>query len=109
MKKTRACPHTVCCSGVEPLRHECRRCAFHDEQEALGRGSVQYLSAGSGIVHSEMNEQDETMRFLQVWLTPDKHGVKPQVGFSELHPAFQNPQDVTWRSNEPEGHPLDSW
>ncbi len=62
---------------------------------------MQYLSAGSGIVHSEMNDQDETTRFLQVWLTPDKRGVKPQVGLSELHPAFQHPQDVTWQSNEP--------
>lgn len=50
-------------------------------KEALGRGSVQYLSAGTGIVHSEMNDhQKDTTRFLQVWLTPDKRGVKPQYG-----------------------------
>jgi redox-sensitive bicupin YhaK (pirin superfamily) len=41
---------------------------------------VQYLSAGSGIVHSEMNDHTaDTTRFLQIWLTPDKRGVKPQV------------------------------
>jgi redox-sensitive bicupin YhaK (pirin superfamily) len=37
-------------------------------KEALPRGSVQYLSAGSGITHSEMNDHDEMTRFLQVWI-----------------------------------------
>ena len=39
------------------------------KQEALGRGSVQYLSAGSGIVHSEMPEQhDGLMHGFQLWV-----------------------------------------
>lgn len=28
----------------------------------------------------EMNDEDETCRFLQVWLTPDRRGQKPQYG-----------------------------
>eukprot|EP00891_Asterochloris_glomerata_P005623 jgi/Astpho2/5623/fgenesh1_pm.00079_%23_32_t len=51
-------------------------------KESLPRGCVQYLSAGTGIRHSEMNDGDETTRFLQVWLTPDKRGHKPQYGSS---------------------------
>ncbi|KAF6258903.1 RmlC-like cupin [Scenedesmus sp. NREL 46B-D3] len=39
--------------------------------EALPRGCVQYMSAGRGVTHSEMNDHDETCRFIQVWLTPD--------------------------------------
>lgn len=35
-------------------------------KESLGRGSVQYMSAGRGVVHSEMNEGKETCRFIQV-------------------------------------------
>jgi redox-sensitive bicupin YhaK (pirin superfamily) len=31
-------------------------------KESLGRGAVQYLSAGSGITHSEMNDGAETCR-----------------------------------------------
>lgn len=52
-------------------------------KEALPRGSIQYLSAGTGITHSEMNDQSETCRFLQIWLTPDKRGHKPQYGSSQ--------------------------
>ncbi len=33
--------------------------------EALGRGCVQYMSAGTGVVHAEMNDGDKTCRFLQ--------------------------------------------
>ncbi|GMH34201.1 hypothetical protein BSKO_02035 [Bryopsis sp. KO-2023] len=49
-------------------------------KEALPRGCVQYLSAGTGITHSEMNEGSEVCRFLQIWLTPDRHGHTPQYG-----------------------------
>ncbi|KAK9816980.1 hypothetical protein WJX72_007758 [[Myrmecia] bisecta] len=52
-------------------------------KESLARGSVQYLSAGTGIRHSEMNDEAETTRFLQVWLTPDQPGHKPQYGSAE--------------------------
>ncbi|CAL8467958.1 g7496 [Coccomyxa elongata] len=53
-------------------------------KESLPRGAVQYLSAGSGIRHSEMNDWDETTRFLQIWITPDQRGHKPQYG-SRVH------------------------
>ena len=32
-------------------------------KESLGRGAVQYLSAGRGITHSEMNDGAETCRY----------------------------------------------
>jgi redox-sensitive bicupin YhaK (pirin superfamily) len=34
--------------------------------ESLPRGCVQYMSAGTGVVHSEMNDGDKTTRFIQV-------------------------------------------
>lgn len=41
-------------------------------------GDVQYLSAGSGVTHSEMNEtQDRSLRFYQIWITPNENGLKP--------------------------------
>ncbi|KAL3154114.1 hypothetical protein ABBQ32_013646 [Trebouxia sp. C0010 RCD-2024] len=49
-------------------------------KEALPRGCVQYLSAGTGITHSEFNHDKETVRSLQIWMTPDRKGHTPQYG-----------------------------
>lgn len=55
--------------------------------ESLPRGCVQYLSAGRGITHSEMNQHDEICRFLQIWFTPDAKGHTPQYGSSQYGKA----------------------
>jgi redox-sensitive bicupin YhaK (pirin superfamily) len=47
----------------------------HGTSETLGAGAVQFMSAGAGVVHEEMNLGDtDTVRFLQVWITPDERG-----------------------------------
>jgi redox-sensitive bicupin YhaK (pirin superfamily) len=48
--------------------------------ESLGRGAVQYMSAGTGIRHSEMNNGQEMLRFLQIWIKPNRSGLKPNYG-----------------------------
>lgn len=49
-------------------------------KRSLSRGAVQYMSAGTGIMHSEHNLGDSTSRFLQIWIVPDKKGYTPQYG-----------------------------
>lgn len=56
-------------------------------KEALPPGSVQYLSAGTGITHSEMNDGRDSCRFLQIWLTPDQKGHSPQYGSQRFEKA----------------------
>ena len=62
-------------------------------QDSMGNGStirpgdVQYMSAGTGVAHSEFNaSQTEPVHLYQIWMFPDKAGHKPtydQKHFSE--------------------------
>ena len=42
-------------------------------------GGIQYMSAGSGVRHSEFNPSDDLpVHFLQVWLLPNQNGGEPR-------------------------------
>ena len=62
-------------------------------KDSMGNGStivpgdVQYMSAGTGVRHSEFNASaSEPVHFVQVWIVPDRRGYAPryaQKTFSE--------------------------
>jgi redox-sensitive bicupin YhaK (pirin superfamily) len=68
-------------------------------KDSMGNGSVIYtgdvqmMSAGSGIQHSEFNHStQELVHFLQIWIVPNRQGVKPryqQVHFPEMYKRGQ--------------------
>jgi redox-sensitive bicupin YhaK (pirin superfamily) len=61
----------------------------HKDSMGNGRvltpGQIQLMSAGSGVTHSEFNpSHTENASLLQIWLQPNKRGLKPS--YTEWHP-----------------------
>jgi len=52
-------------------------------RDSMGRGAtiktndVQRMSAGTGVMHSEVNQSSKPVRLLQIWLLPEAEGLKP--------------------------------
>lgn len=49
-------------------------------KKTLGRHGVQYMSAGTGVFHSEHNQSDDILHLYQIWIFPDKKGHIPNYG-----------------------------
>jgi quercetin 2,3-dioxygenase len=61
----------------------------HKDSMGNGRiirpGEVQYMAAGTGIQHSEFNpSKDEAVHLLQIWIVPERRGVKPHYAEKSL-------------------------
>lgn len=52
----------------------------------IQNGEVQVMSAGTGIIHSEMNaSKSESCSFLQIWIIPNKQNVEPRYGQGNIN------------------------
>lgn len=41
-------------------------------------GEVQYMSAGTGVTHAEVNQEKEPIHLYQIWMFPDEQNLAPQ-------------------------------
>jgi len=56
-----------------------------EHQDSMGNGreiqtgDIQYMSAGSGVVHSEFNPSEKSpVHFMQIWIEPVEKGLEPR-------------------------------
>ena len=49
-------------------------------EETIGRGGIQYMTAGTGVLHSEHNVHEQPLRFVQCWVVPRQRGLPPNYG-----------------------------
>jgi redox-sensitive bicupin YhaK (pirin superfamily) len=70
----------------------------------VGPGQVQYMSAGSGLTHSEYNaSKTKPVHFLQIWITPHALGLKPAYAEWSASPGQQGPLTLIAAGEKKEG------
>jgi redox-sensitive bicupin YhaK (pirin superfamily) len=75
--------------------------AHKDTMGNVGRteaGDVQVMSAGSGVRHSEYNQESGTTRIFQIWIQPTTHGGTPSWGARPFRTAERLGRFVTLAS-----------
>lgn len=64
-------------------------------------GDVQVMSAGTGIAHSELNEENEATQIFQIWIMPDEKGLPPSWGTKPFPRGERSGSFVTLASGLP--------
>ncbi|MBS0187892.1 MAG: pirin family protein [Planctomycetes bacterium] len=73
-----------------------------------GAGSVQVMTAGTGVTHSEFNpSKSEAMRLLQIWIFPDKEGHRPAYAQRDFSEAEKRDKLALLVSGKGGGAPLE--
>ncbi len=70
-------------------------------------GDVQHMSAGTGVLHSEVNASDsEPVRLLQIWILPATKGIAPS--YQDMHFAAERKTNHWCQLVSPPINPADT-
>jgi quercetin 2,3-dioxygenase len=67
-----------------------------------GAGDVQVMSAGTGVVHSEFNLEDEDTTLFQIWVLTDRPGARPSWGAMPFPRTAREGRFQTLASGDPD-------
>jgi redox-sensitive bicupin YhaK (pirin superfamily) len=68
----------------------------------VGPGGVQFMSAGTGVRHSEYNaRRDEPLHLVQMWIVPGRIGTPPSYGEMAFEPGVRRNRWLDVVSGEP--------
>jgi len=57
-------------------------------EAVIRAGEVQSMSAGTGITHSEHNRENEVLHLYQIWIFPEKQGLRPSYDQKAFNPSL---------------------
>ncbi|WP_417371608.1 pirin family protein [Gelidibacter japonicus] len=64
-----------------PLEGDLKHKDNMGNETIIKAGDIQVMSAGKGVMHSEFNNNpDQPVKFLQIWVIPNKMNVTPRYG-----------------------------
>jgi len=63
-------------------------------------GDVQVMSAGTGVVHSEHNREDSTLKLFQIWISPRAGGLTPRYDQRSFGSVEKNKIELLVSGNE---------
>ncbi len=70
-----------------PLEGDLKHTDNMGNETIIKSGDIQVMSAGTGVAHSEMNaNKTEEVKFLQIWVIPNKENVTPRYDQITLNP-----------------------
>ncbi|PPK88017.1 hypothetical protein CLV84_0980 [Neolewinella xylanilytica] len=76
----------------------------------IREGDIQVMSAGTGVVHSEKNKHaDRPVKFLQIWVFPDRRDVAPRYDQVTIDPAGEADAWQTVLTSRDDAEPGTVW
>lgn len=74
----------------------------------IRKGDIQVMSAGTGITHSEYNRnKDKPVKFLQIWVIPNKRDVKPR--YDQISLKSNDRRNKLQQILSPQSHDAGVW